>query len=108
MSRKCSYNVISDQKLQDLKQVKMAKKIRKSDELGVCAYNDWRNYKLETFKYDFGIYNADLNQLDTLTTENFEYSMCRFLPEVTKQKGTGPYLGKTAPNGCCDTKVFEY
>ena len=50
---------------------------------------------METFQYDFAIYNADLNDLVNLKSDNFEHAMCRFIPEVTKQKGTGPYPGKT-------------
>ena len=84
VSRKRSYNVISDQKIEELKQAKMPKKSESKMNWGVRAYNDW-----------YGIYNADLNDLEHLTKENFEYSMCRFIPEVTKQKDTGPYPGKT-------------
>ena len=95
VSRKRSYNVISDKKIEELKQVKMPKKSESKMNWGARAYNDWRDYKLETFKYDYGIYNADLCDLESLTKENFEYSMCRFIPEVTKQKGSGPYPGKS-------------
>ena len=39
--------------------------------------------------------DADLNNLSLVTKENLESSLCRFIPEVTKSKGDGPYLGKT-------------
>lgn len=95
VSRKRKYNVVSDAKVKQLKVVKLKKKTENKMNWGVRAYNDWRNYRLETFNYDVGIYFADLGNLGELTKENFQYAMCRFIPEVTKQKGEGPYPGKT-------------
>ena len=59
------------------------------------AFNEWRTYRLETYQYDVGIYYADLNDLPNLTKENLNHALCRFIPEVTKKKGEGLYLGKT-------------
>ena len=47
------------------------------------------------FQYDVGIYEADLNNLETLTKENLQHALCHFIPEVTKVKGDGPYPGRT-------------
>ena len=95
MSRKQNFNVVSDAKIEELKLVKLKKKTESKMNWGVRTYTDWRNYRLETYNYDVGIYFADLGNLAELTKENFEYAMCRFIPEVTKQKGEGPYPGKT-------------
>ena len=62
---------------------------------GVNAYNEWCNYRLETFQYDVGIYYADLNDLQSLTKDNLNHALCRFIPEVTKQRGDGPYPART-------------
>ena len=43
------------------------------------------------FNYNVGIYYAD----EELIKENLEHALCRFIPEVTKVKGDGPYQGKT-------------
>ena len=59
------------------------------------AYVDWRNDRLKNFKYDVGIYEADLENIETLTKENLQHSLCHFIPEVTKIKGEGLYPGKT-------------
>ena len=56
---------------------------------GVKAYNEWRAERLLNFNYDVGIYEANLNDLGNLTLENFQHSMCYFIPEVTKSKGDG-------------------
>ena len=67
---------------------------------GVCAYNEWHEERLRTFNYDYSIYNADLNSLQTLKKDEFEHAMIRFVPEVTKCKGVGPYLGQTLYQLC--------
>ena len=41
------------------------------------------------------ILTTDLNEVENLTKENFEYCLVRFIPEVTKSKGDGDYPGKT-------------
>ena len=46
------------------------------------------------FNYDAPIYFADLNNLVSLTKDNFQHAMCRFVPEVKKHNGNGDYLAK--------------
>ena len=72
---------------------------------GVNPYNDWREERLRTFNYDYPIYMADLNKLESLTKENFEYAMVRFIPEVTKIKG-GNYPGSMLYQMC--TSIQKY
>ena len=43
----------------------------------------------------YGIYMCDLFDLPHLEKMNLNYSLCRFIPEVTKAKGQGPYPGRT-------------
>ena len=62
---------------------------------GVNAYNEWCEDRLYRFQYDVGIFYADLNDLKSLTQENLNHALCHFIPEVTKQKGHGPYPGCT-------------
>ena len=93
MSR--NFSLASEDRIKELKQIRLKPNSESKVNWGVNAYNDWRNYRLETFQYDVGIFYADLNDLSTLTKENFCHALCRFIPEVTKQKGTGPYPGRT-------------
>ena len=50
---------------------------------------------MRTFKYDPGIYFADLRNLETLEKHNLQHALCHFIPEVTKVRGDGPYPGTT-------------
>ena len=61
----------------------------------MIAYNEWREDRFCRFQYDVGIYEADLNNLEKLIRENFSHVLCKFILKVTKQKGMGPYPGRT-------------
>ena len=76
-------------------QVKLKRKSEAKLNWAVTAYNDWREERLWTFQYDVPIYYADLNNLAELTKPNLQHALCRFVPEVTKKKGEGLYLGQT-------------
>ena len=93
MSRK--YNFLGKSRISQLQQIQLKKKTEAKCNWAVHAYDDWRNSRLLNFNYDAPIYFADINKLGELTKDNFQYAMCRFIPEVTKQKGSGPYPAKT-------------
>ena len=90
-----NFHLTSSDRIAHLKQVHLKPNSEYKVNWGVNAYNDWRNFRLETFQYDFSIYNADLNDLPNLKKENLSEALCRFVPEVTKQKGEGLYPGRT-------------
>ena len=50
---------------------------------------------MEKFQYDPAIYFADLLNVEGLEKSNLNHALCRFIPEVTKKRGTGPYRGAT-------------
>ena len=41
------------------------------------------------------VYIAYLRDVNSMTRENLAHALCRFIPEVMKQKGDGPYPGHT-------------
>ena len=84
----------------------MKKRSEKKMYWGVNAYTEWREERLRSFNYDYPIYMADLNNLETLQKDNFEYAMIRFIPEVTKVNGEGLYPGKTLYQLC--TSIQKY
>ena len=86
---------MNDDQVEELKKLKLKKRTEAKMNWGIRAYNDWREQRLVNFKYDVGIFYADLKDLESLTKENFQHNMCRFIPEVTKSHGNGPYPGKT-------------
>ena len=95
VSRKRSYNFASDDRIEALKKYRMKKCTENKMNWGVRAYNEWRENRLVNFQYNYSIYNANLQDLENLKKDDFEHAMYRFIPEVTKQKGDGPYPGKT-------------
>ena len=88
------FNFCTEEKIKKMQQIQMKKSTESKSKWAVNAYNDWRDAQLETFNYDYGIYKANLRNLEKLTKENFQYALCRFVPEVAKKCGEGLYPGK--------------
>ena len=99
VSRK--FNVVSDERVEQLKCIKLKPRSEAKVIWGVNAYSEWHNYRLHTFNYDVVIYYMDLNNLESLTKDNLNSVLCRFIPEVTKQKGDGQYPGRTLYQMVC-------
>ena len=95
MSKQRKFQFTSAARVEQLKQIKLKDSSESKVNWAVTAYNDWRNARLYNYMYDVGIYEADLNKLESLTPENLQHSLCYFVPEVTKVKGVGPYPGAT-------------
>ena len=67
----------------------------------VRAFQDWRNSRLSDIEnFDNVIFEANLNNVQGLSKEVFEYAMIRFIPEVTKLKTGEDYPGKTLYEMC--------
>ena len=49
------------------------------------AFKDWHSIRLAN-EFDVKIYECDLDRVELLERDLFEYAMCRFLAEVTKVK----------------------
>ena len=94
MSRR-KFSFFSEDRIRKLQQIQLKKKSESKVNWAVTAYNKWRENRLYNFNYDIGIYETDLNKLDSLTKENLLHAMCRCVPEVVKKKGDGPYPGST-------------
>ena len=89
------FSLALEDRIKELQQIQLKPNTESKVNWAVTAYNEWRNYRLETFNYDFAIYNADLNDLPNLRRDNLSHALCRFVPEVTKKKGVGLYPGRT-------------
>ena len=67
----------------------------------VRAYNEWRDNRLnDVINFDVNIFEANLEHLPSLTKDNLQYAMCRFLPEVRKVKSDEDYPGRTLYEMC--------
>ena len=93
VSRK--FKFASEDRIERLKTVTLKRKTELKVNWAVNAYCEWHENQLQTFQYDYLIYNADLNDLQNLTKANLSHALCRFLPEVTKQSGDGQYPAHT-------------
>ena len=85
---------ISDEKIRELKQQKLKKRTFSKVQWAVKAFKDWRKNKLET-TFDGRVYECDLDRVELIEKDTFEYAMCIFLAEVTKVKDGSEYPGKT-------------
>ena len=73
----------------------MKKKTENKMMWGYRTYQEWRAKKLSDCNaYDVDIFNANLDDLKSLTMENFESSLCVFIAEVNKVNGED-YPGMT-------------
>ena len=90
-----NFNFTSETRINDLMQIKLKKKTEAKVDWAVSAYNDWRDTRLSSFQYDAPIYFADLLNIEGLEKGNLNHALCRFIPEVTKKRGDGPFPGAT-------------
>ena len=100
------FTFTSDERIENLRQTQLKKRTEKKMFWGVNAYVQWREERLKSFNYDYPIFMADLNNLETLEKENLVYALVRFIPEVTKLNGEGVYPGKTLYQMCTSIQKF--
>ena len=60
----------------------------------VNAYNESREVRLSE-NYVKAIFDANVNDVKSLTKASLNEALCYFIPEVTKSKGQGMYPGRT-------------
>ena len=87
---------MSSAKLDLLKRRQMKRRTLSKVKWAVRAYQEWRECKLQDVEnYDQLVFDANLSDLDNITQNALQHSLCMFIPEVTKVKDGGPYPGKT-------------
>ena len=94
MSRRQLFNKISDDKLKQLQTKQIKRCSFAKMQWAVKAYNEWRDNKLQE-SYDSRIFEANIDCNEGLKKENVAFSLCKFIPEITKVKDSGPYPGST-------------
>ena len=104
--RRRSYNMITDEKLTKMMEVTYQQRTEAKIKWAVNNYNDWRAMRLERPPFDILIHEADLCNLELLTRENFEHSLCRFICEVKKVRPVGDYPGRTLYQMVCSLQNF--
>ena len=94
MSRRQLFNKISDDKLKQLQTKQIKRRSFAKMQWAFKAYNEWRDNKLQE-SYDSRIFEANIDCTEGLKKENVAFSLCKFIPEITKVKDGGPYPGST-------------
>ena len=92
---KRKFEFANEDRIESLKQIKVKKSSESKLDWAATAYIDWRNARLERFQYDPAIYFADITQLETLEMANLNHALCRFIPELERKRGKGPFPGGT-------------
>ena len=99
--RRRSYNLVTDDKIAKMMKITYQQRTEAKIKWAVKNYNDWQEMRLEKPPFDLIIKDADLNDLKTLTHDNFEYTLCRFICEVKKVRPEGDYPGRTLYQMVC-------
>ena len=100
--RKRHYNLITSEKIKKMMEVQYQARSESKIRWAVKAYNNWRVMRLDREEeVDTNILYADLDDFSAVTKENLEYSLCRFICEVTKAKEGGDYPGHTVYQMAC-------
>ena len=90
------FKKVSDEKIAELKKETIKKRTYAKMQWGVKAFRDWRHNRLSNVNgFDVRIYECDIDRVELLEKDLFEYAMCAFLAEVTKVKDGAEYPGKT-------------
>ena len=95
VSTKRNFKFLTEERINELKKIKLKKRSEAKVKWAVNAYTEWRDARLGNGPFDQNICDANLNDLSKINVTNLEYSLCRFVPEVSKSRGDGPYPGKT-------------
>ena len=71
--------------MKELKVDKMKKRTFSKVQWAVKAYRDWRSQRMmDVNSFDVRIYECDIDRVELLERDSFEFSMCTFLAEVRK------------------------
>ena len=90
-----NFKKVSADKMEELKKEQIKRRTFSKLQWAVKAYREWRSSKMvDVHQFDVRIYESDLDRVELLERDSFEYAMCQFLAEVTKLDGTD-FPGKT-------------
>ena len=99
--RRRSYNIVSEEKIAKMMEVKYQARTEVKIKWAVNCYNEWRDMHLDRVDYEDEIFQSDLKFPSQLTKKALEFAMCRFICEVKKTKEEGDYPGKTLYQMVC-------
>ena len=103
---KHSYNMISEEKMAKMMEVTYQARTEAKIRWAVKLYNDWHSMRSSQIGCDLRIVEADFTDMRTMTKDNLEYSLCRFICEVKKVKDNADFPGRTLYQIMCCIQNF--
>ena len=100
------FNTISEEKIKRMMEVTYQERIEAKLRWAVKLYREWSRMRVDQSDCDLNIVYADLDDVASLTKENFEYLMCRFICEVRKAKENADFPGRTLYQIVCSIQNF--
>ena len=73
----------------------------------VKLYRDWREMRLNRVDFKEAILNADLDKIKTVSKDDLEFALCRFICEVKKSKEDADFPGRTLYQIICCIQNLE-
>ena len=93
--RKRNFHTISNEKINKMMEVEYQVRSEVKIKWAVKAFCEWRVMRLDREYCETEILNCDLDDLASVTKENLEFSLCRFIVEVKKSCSDDDYPGRT-------------
>ena len=107
MSSVRRFKRITEDKMKMLKQEQVKRRTYAKVQWAVKAFKEWRNNRLsDAIGFDVRVYECDIDQVECLEKDTFEYAMCKFLAEVTKVKDGSDYPGTTLYQLCVSIQKY--
>ena len=103
--RRQSYNTIIEEKLKKMMEVNFQQRTEAEIKWAFNFYNDWHTMKVDQIECEREILYADLNDIGSLTKENLEFALCRFICEIKKANGED-YPGHTLYQLACSLQNY--
>ena len=101
------FKQISDDKMKQLQQEQVKRRTYAKVQWAINAFNEWRNTRISTPElFDVRVYETDMDRVDLLEKDSFEYTMCKFIAEVTKVKDGADYPGNTLYQMCVSIQKY--
>ena len=90
------FNVVSEEKIRRMMEMNYEIRSEAKIKWAVKAYREWREMRLDSGnECETEILMTDLDDVGSLTQQNLEFALCRFIVEVKKSKENEDFPGRT-------------
>ena len=99
--RKRNFHSVTNDKIKKMMECQFQVRSEAKIKWAVKAYHEWRIIRLDKDDCETEILHADLDDTCSLTKQNLEYALCRFIVEVKKSSEDADYPGRTLYQIAC-------